>query len=65
MRGHGDATLAILDASLMAAAVVGMLLLRFDGSVPASNWTAMRVFVPFVMVLAVVSRARRGRDSPR
>lgn len=59
-RAVGDVSLAVLDAVLMTGALIGMLLLRFDGSVPAETWAATRALVPFTMVLVMVSNLAYG-----
>lgn len=59
-RAPGDVTLAALDAVLVTASIVGLMLLRFGGAVPEANWTAMRVFVPFAAVLTIVSNLAWG-----
>lgn len=45
-RIRSDVPLAVLDVALVVAAYVGVLLLRFDGDVPAVWWQRLQLFLP-------------------
>lgn len=48
-RLRADVPLCVLDALFTLGAYGGMLVLRFDGSVPPSYWSRIRVFLPLAV----------------
>lgn len=57
---RADLSLVALDAALIAAAFLGMLLLRFDGSVPTAFWQGFRAFLPLAVIVTLISNATWG-----
>jgi len=55
-----DLPLGALDAVIVLVAYLGLLVLRFDGSVPAPYWDAFRVFLAVVLVVHLVANAAFG-----
>jgi FlaA1/EpsC-like NDP-sugar epimerase len=54
-RVQGDLVMAFLDGALTVAAIVAMLLLRFEGSVPEASWTNLELFLPIAVAVTIVS----------
>ena len=54
-RVQGDLVMAFLDGALTVAAIVAMLLLRFEGSVPEASWTQLEIFLPIAVAVTIVS----------
>jgi hypothetical protein len=52
---RSDLAVALLDAVLVGAAFVAMLLLRYDGSVPAGRWDSLVGFLPVAVGVVVLS----------
>jgi FlaA1/EpsC-like NDP-sugar epimerase len=59
-RVRGDLLLAVLDATLFAAAFTFVLVLRFDGTVPTEEWARFRSFVPMAVGIALLSSVAWG-----
>lgn len=55
VRTRSDLLVALLDAVLVSAAFTAMLILRFDGSVPARQWDGLLGFLPLAIVVAVLA----------
>jgi FlaA1/EpsC-like NDP-sugar epimerase len=55
VRVRGDILLAVLDGVLLAAAFTFALILRFDGTVPPTEWARFRSFLPLALAVALVS----------
>ena len=49
VRLRADLIFAALDAVLVACCFTGLLVVRFDGAVPASYWSAFRTFLPVAL----------------
>lgn len=54
----GTLTLAVLDAARIAVSFLAVLLLRFDGNVPAAHWERFGKFVPIVIAVQLVANWR-------
>ncbi len=48
---RGDLTLVVLDAFMVVVAYIGLLMLRFDGSVPPRYWGRFLVFLPVALLV--------------
>jgi FlaA1/EpsC-like NDP-sugar epimerase len=59
-RLRSDAPLALLDAVLVAGAFTAVLVLRFDGLVPADYWQPFRGFLPLAIAVVVASNGLCG-----
>ena len=59
-RVQSDLVMVALDAVLVIAAIILMLLLRFEGTVPEATWTDLNIFLPLAVVVTLVSNARWG-----
>lgn len=57
---RSDFVIALLDLAVAACAYTSMLVLRFDGSVPGSFWSAYRSFLPFALAVVLVSNSALG-----
>ncbi|TVR28207.1 MAG: hypothetical protein EA389_00815, partial [Ilumatobacter sp.] len=57
---RADLAVAVLDVVLVCSAFVAMLLLRFDGSVPADQWEPLLTFLPFAVIVFVLSNSAFG-----
>ncbi|MCO8127422.1 polysaccharide biosynthesis protein [Acidimicrobiia bacterium EGI L10123] len=55
VKSRADALLAVLDMVLLAAAYIGVLVLRFDGNVPQEWWEQVLLWLPFATVVGVLS----------
>jgi FlaA1/EpsC-like NDP-sugar epimerase len=55
VRSRSDFLLALLDVLLMAAGYLAVLVLRFDGAVPASWWDRTLVWLPFALGVNVAA----------
>lgn len=55
VRSRADALLAMLDVVLLAVAYIGVLVLRFDGSVPGSWWNDVLLWLPFAISVCMLS----------
>ena len=53
VRSRTDIALGLLDAALLAVAYAAVLVLRFDGSVPASIWGDVLPWLPFAAAVGV------------
>ena len=60
VKRRADLAVAVLDVVLVCAALVSMLLLRFDGSVPADMWDGLFSFLPVALVTVVLSNGAWG-----
>jgi FlaA1/EpsC-like NDP-sugar epimerase len=54
-RLRSDLLLAVLDAALLTASYVAVLILRFDGKVPNHHWEKFWVFLPGGLAVALLS----------
>ena len=54
-RVRSDVFLGIFDALLLTAAFAGVLVLRFDGKVPAYHWRAFWGFLPLGLAISLLS----------
>lgn len=52
---RADVPLVVLDAVLCLAAYTGVLVLRFDGAVPASDWRRFWAFVPMALAVHLIA----------
>ena len=59
-RLRGDLPLAALDATVAAAALAIVLVLRFDGAVPAERWASLAAFLPVAVLVTLGSGAGCG-----
>ncbi len=55
VRSRADLALAALDAGLLMASYAIVLLLRFDGSVPTSNWADFITWLPVAVAVGIGS----------
>lgn len=55
VRSRADLALAALDAGLLLASYAIVLLLRFDGSVPSSNWIEFLGWLPLAIAVGIGS----------
>lgn len=55
VRSRADLTLAVIDAALLAAAYVIVLVLRFDGTVPGNIWSSVLPWLPFAVTAGIAS----------
>jgi FlaA1/EpsC-like NDP-sugar epimerase len=55
VRSRADLALAALDAGLLMASYAIVLLLRFDGSVPSSNWANFLTWLPVAVAVGIGS----------
>jgi len=55
VRARSDVLLALLDALLLVAAYIGVLVLRFEGSVPDRYWDQVLLWLPFAVGVNLAS----------
>ena len=55
-----DLPLAALDAVLISAAYAGVLLLRFDGTVPTKYWGGYARFIPLAVLVHLLANSWAG-----
>ncbi len=60
VRLRSDLTVLFLDIILVTAAYALMLVLRYDGRVPAAGWASFRIFVPLALLITVAVNVSIG-----
>ena len=55
VRMRSDVVVVALDLALVASAFSLMLLLRYDGTIPADGWSGLAAFLPFAAGAVVLS----------
>jgi FlaA1/EpsC-like NDP-sugar epimerase len=57
---RADVVIVLLDLVVTIAALGLSMLLRFDGNIPETYWSGLRVFLPIALVTTVLSNAAWG-----
>ena len=60
VRMRSDLVVVALDLALVASAFSLMLMLRYDGTIPADGWSGLAAFLPFAAGAVVLSNFRWG-----
>ena len=55
VRSRADLALALLDITFLVVAYVSVIVLRFDGSVPANVWDRVLVWLPLAVVVGLTN----------
>lgn len=59
-RVQSDLAMVAIDAVLAVAAVLLLMLLRYEGAVPEASWSDLWFFLPLAVAVTLVSNARWG-----